>query len=377
VNPAERLFRGVDAFQQRHRATAFVFGVVKKYGDDNGGALAVQLTYSLFTTIFPLLLLLVTLLAIVLAGDPSARHAVLKSTFGQFPIVGSELSKNVHAMRRNSAFGLAIGIIGLVYGSTALAGSGLYAMEQVWNIPGALRPNYLTRLVRSLVFLGLLGVGVIVTTFLSGFGTFGRHEFWLGIAAEVVAALVNTAMYLAAFRVLTPKQVGTRALVPGAVLGGVAWTVLQALGGYLVGHYLRNDNAVYGLFGTVLGLLAWMYIGAELTLYAAEVNTVVARRLWPRGMVQPPLTEADQMSIALQATQNQRRPEQEVTTRVRGRPMTQREYLEAGRQIDPNAVATELRAPGGDRRRRRARRASAADGPGGVDGAEGAAAEAE
>jgi hypothetical protein len=62
-------------------------------------------------------------------------------------------------------------------------------------------------------------------------------------------------------------------------------------------------------------------------------------------MVQPPLTEADQRTVALQAIKNQRRPEQEVITRVRGRPMSQAEYLAAGRQLDPDLVGTERRVP--------------------------------
>jgi hypothetical protein len=40
MNPIERAIRRVDAAQQRHRAPAFVVGVIKKYGDDNGGVLA-------------------------------------------------------------------------------------------------------------------------------------------------------------------------------------------------------------------------------------------------------------------------------------------------------------------------------------------------
>jgi YihY family inner membrane protein len=316
-----RALRRADALQQMHRGPAVVFGVVKKFGDDNGGNLAVQLTYSMFMTVFPLLLLLVTVLGIVLAHDPGYRQRLLNSAFGEFPVVGTQLAHNIHALRRASLFGLVVGLVGLVYGSTGLAQSGQYAMAQIWNIPGAQRPGFATRVIRSLIFLAVLGTGLVITTALSGFGTFGRHDFWLGLAGEVAAALANVVLYVAAFRILTPRPIGTRELVPGAVVGGVAWTVLQALGGYVVGHDLKGASPVYGVFGFVLGLMAWIYLGATLAVYAAEVNTVLSRHLWPRGLVHPPLTAADQRSLGLQAIQNQRHPDQQVRSTFRSRPV--------------------------------------------------------
>jgi hypothetical protein len=95
------------------------------------------------------------------------------------------------------------------------------------------------------------------------------------------------------------------------VAAGIGWTVLQVGGTALVHHYLHSDS-VYGVFATVLGLVAWLYLTAEVTVYSAEINVVLARRLWPRAMVQPPLPEADRVSLALQALQNQRREEQQV-----------------------------------------------------------------
>lgn len=354
MNVVQRVLRRVDAAQQRHRAPAVVLGIVKKYGDDNAGALTVQLTYTLFVTIFPLLLLLVTVLGIVLAGSAADRQRVLNSAFGQFPIVGQALAHNVHAMKRSSVFGLVVGIAGLVYGSTGLAQTGLYAMEQVWNIPSESRLNFLTRLGRSVTFLVLLAVGLVLTTALSGFGTFGRHNFWLGILGEVVAGLLNVALYLAAFRVLTPKQVATKSLVPGAVLGGILWTILEAVGGYVVGHDLKGASAVYGLFGLVLGLMAWIYLGAEVTMYSAELNSVLHNRLWPRAMVQPPLTDADQRSLALQVIEQRRRPEQRVETSFDHRAMTEDEFRERGYEIDEEHPGIARRSPetsaGGERK---------------------------
>jgi YihY family inner membrane protein len=338
--------RRVDSFQQRHLVPSFVFGVFKKFGDDNAGNLAVQLSYSLFVTIFPLLLLLVTILGIVAADDTSIRMHVLHSALQEFPIIGQQLGRNIHALKRSSPFGLIAGIVGLIYGSTGLAQAGQYSMAQVWNVPVAARPGFLPRMARSGIFLLLLAIGLVVSTALAGFGTFGKHVFWLGIVGEILAAAVNVAMYLAAFRTLTPHQVLTRWLIPGGVAGGVAWTILQAAGGYVVGHDLKGASAVYGLFGLVLGLMAWIYLGSEITLYAAEVNTVVHHRLWPRGLVHPPLTKADQLSLAFQATENQQRPEQEVVTRFRGSPMTEDEYRRQNYQLDEETPGIERRSPG-------------------------------
>jgi hypothetical protein len=165
----------------------------------------------------------------------------------------------------------------------------------------------------------VLGAGIIVTTLLTALGNYGHHAAVIVALAEVLALATNIGLYFVSFRVLTPKGVPGRALVPGAVTGGVAWTALQAVGGYLVHHYLHSDS-VYGVFATVLGLLAWLYLAVELTVYAAEVNVVISRRLWPRSLLQPPLTEADRSSMAHQALQNQRRAEQEVTVSFSDRP---------------------------------------------------------
>lgn len=311
MNPAERLIRRADAVQQRRPAPAFVVGVIKKFGDDNAGVLVANLAYAAFVSVFPLLLILVTVLVNVAAGNTALRIRIVDAATRQFPVIGQQLADHIHAMHRSSAISLAVGLILLTWGATRLSQAGLYTMEQIWNLPGPQRPGYLPRLGRSVTFLAVLACGLAASTLLAGLDTYGSQSPAIVMLAEVLAAVANTALYLASFRVLTPKSVSTRCLFPGAILGGIAWTVLQALGAYLVHHALRSDS-VYGIFGTVLGLLGWIYLGIQVTVYAAEVNVVLARRLWPRSLVQPPLTAADRDSMRMQATQNQRREEQHV-----------------------------------------------------------------
>ena len=75
---------------------------------------------------------------------------------------------------------------------------------------------------------------------------------------------------------------------------------------------LRGAEALYGFFGIVLGLLSWIYIGAQLMLLSAELNVVLARRLWPRSLQAPPLSEPDKESLAAQATEEAARPREKV-----------------------------------------------------------------
>jgi len=311
MNPVERAIRRVDATQQRYTPTAFVVGVVKKYGDDNGGVLVSNLAYSAFVSLFPLLLVLVTILGLIASVNQSFRANALKAVARQVPLIGNQLTGDVHHLQRSSVIGLIVGLAVLIWGASRLAQAGLFTMEQVWNLPGPERPGYVQRLGRAGLFLCLLGGGVIATTALQVLGTYGHNAFVMVVLAEVLAAAFNTGMYLGAFRVLTPKVVPTGKLLPGAITAGILWTAVQVLGTYLVHRFLHSAS-VYGVFATVLGLLAWIYLGVEVTVYSAEINVVLARRLWPRSIVQPPLTEADRASMALQALQNQRRPEQHV-----------------------------------------------------------------
>jgi YihY family inner membrane protein len=313
MNGAEKAVRRVDQAQQGTRGLAFGVAVFRKFGDDRGGSLAALLTFYGFLSLFPLLLLLVTLLGFFPGGDHSAVHRVESSAFSQFPIVGSKLSANIHQLHRKSVLGLIIGVVGVLWGSQGAMQSAQYAQAEVWNIPGEVRPNYWTRLARTLTMMGALGLFLIASTVLAGFVTIGHHATPLLILSFASSTLLNVALFALAFRILTPKQIGWSVMLPGSVAGGLGWTSLQYLGGELVDHTLRNASPVYGFFAVVLGLLGWIYLGAEITIYAAEINVVRARHLWPRSLVQPPLTPADEQVLSAIVLQGKRRPEQLVS----------------------------------------------------------------
>src|SRR5206468_2114972 len=129
---------------------------------------------------------------------------------------------------------------------------------------------------RSLGLVLLVGAGLVVTTILTGFGTatgdLGQHASSLVRVLVVIAAmLVNIGVFIAAFRLLTARVVEVRDLVPGALSAAFCWQGLQALGATYVSRVVARSSDIYGVFGIVLGLLAWIYLAATIVVVAAEL----------------------------------------------------------------------------------------------------------
>ncbi len=310
MNVAERAVRELDGLQQRSAPFAFVIGVVKKYGDDRGTMLAALLTYYGFMSLFPFLLVATTILGFI--GNKTIENSIIGQTLAQFPVYGQQIGRNAAHPLKGSGTGLAIGLLGLLYGSLGVAQAGQHAMAEIWNVPGVLRPGFVYRLGRAAAFFTVLAAGVAATAAVEV--AIGKFVSGLPVVilARVAQLFLNMSVYLAVFRVLTPRDVETRGLWLGAALAGFGYTVLLIVGTSLVQHQLRHAQAVYGQFGFVLGLIGWIYLVTQVTLYAAEVNVVRVRHLWPRSIVQPPLTEADKRVLRDIAHENERRPEQRV-----------------------------------------------------------------
>src|SRR3954465_11136662 len=144
-------FVGVaDAFQQRHRSVGMPLAVVYKYVDDQGGFLAALITYYGFLSLFPALLLLVTALGHVLAGNPGAQQDVLDSALSNFPVIGTQLGHNLSSFEGNTA-AIVVGVAGLLYGVLGVGQAAQLAFNRVWAVPRNERPNPVRSRLRSLL----------------------------------------------------------------------------------------------------------------------------------------------------------------------------------------------------------------------------------
>jgi len=297
----DRIRHRLDDAQRRRPATAFPVGVVRKFGDDRGGDLAALVTYYGFLSIFPLLLLFMTLTGFVLHGNPELRQDLVDSALSDFPVVGGTLQKNVDALDGNP-LAVTVGIVGLVWGSLGVAQSMQHAMAEIWAVPSKARRGFLPRLGRALLLLVVLGASVLAATAASAVVAAVPGSALVPVLSVLLAPVLNVGLYVIAFRVLTPPAIPTRDLWPGAVIGGLLWTALQLVGGWLVTRQLRHASELYGFFGIVLGLLFFLFLAARLSLLAAEVNVVRSRRLWPRSLLtDDDPTDADRRALAAAA----------------------------------------------------------------------------
>jgi membrane protein len=299
----------LDRRQQQHRRIGFIAAVIKKFGDDQAGQLAALIAYYGFVSLFPLLLVLVTILGFVLQGDPGEQKSILDGALGQFPIVSDQLK--LHSLT-GSGVGLAIGVIGSLLAGMGITGATQNAFNRIWHVPFKNRPNFLFAHLRGLAMLTILGTLSVVSTTAAGFVGTSSHAAPAVIAGVLVAFVLNLALFMTAFKLLTAVDVGWRELLPGVVVATVFWQMLQHLGGYYIDHELKHTGPLYGVFALVLGLLAWLYLGAQLTMFAAEINVVRVRGLWPRSFFSAPLLEADKRAMRSSAEVEERVREENV-----------------------------------------------------------------
>jgi YihY family inner membrane protein len=329
-----------DEIQRRHALLAVPIAVFKKFGDDQGGHWAALVAYYGFFSLFPLLLTFVSVLGILLRNNESLRQTILESALRDFPVIGDQIAQNIHAITGNGVV-LAIGIAGTLWAGMGVTAAAQNAMNQMWDVPRKEWPNFLKSRIRGLIMLAILGTLTVASTFMSGLASSGGPAV-LGALLGIVASLVlNLALFLLAYRVLTVRDLSWGDVFPGAAVAALLWTAMQSLGGYYVTHQIKNASEVYGTFALVIGLLVWMYLGAQVFLLAAEVNVVRKNHLWPRRLLQqPPLAPADKAVMTRGAKVEERIPLEGVSVAFDDEGRSRSRDPQADDSAGPSRLAT-------------------------------------
>jgi membrane protein len=241
------------------------------------------------------------------------QNSIRNSVLGKFPIIGSDLKS---AELHGRTLSLVIGVAAALWAGLGVTQAAQNALDTVWAVPHKERPNFLRRRLRGFVLVMVLGALFIVSSLASGLVTGGLGGPAVKVVGIALSLALNFGLFLAAFRLLTTATVPTRSLWTGVAVGSVLWEILQVLGGFYVDHVVQHASSTYGFFAVVIGLLAWLHLGAQATLYAAEVNVVMTRRLWPRSIFSPAVP-ADERALEALAKVEERSDRETVDVRFR------------------------------------------------------------
>ena len=274
----------IDIIQQKHASLAFPVAVIKRYGDDKAGQQAALITYYAFLSLFPLLLVFLTILGIVVSNNPILATKISGEVFRFFPALSSELTKNVHTLK-GSGLPLLLEILAALYGARGLAAMLQEAFNNIWHVEKDHRSGFVSYNLRSFAMMAAVGSGIIIGTILSyvlgsilNFGIIGK------VLLTVLNLFIIFGLFLAVFRLGTSDTVKTRSLLVGAVVAGTGLLLVQHFGGYIMAHQLPKLTGTYGSFALALGMMFWIYLQAQIILYALEITAVRAQHDWPKKL---------------------------------------------------------------------------------------------
>jgi membrane protein len=258
--PFDLSMRALEGFQ-RHR-TGRNAALIAHYG---------------FLSVFPLLVVLTTILGFVLQSREDLQRDILDSALSNLPFVGSQLEKDPASLR-GSAVVLVVGLVAAVWAGMKAFVAVQAALDDIHEIPLSSRTSFVRTRVRAMGGIVVVGGAQIATAFITSLVGIGNFGVAGRIGLVLAAIVVNTAVLIATYRWLCSVTDGWRAVLPGAVGAGVTFAVLQLIGTAIVGRAIARASPVYGTFASVIGLLTWLSLHAIVALIGAELNAVMASR---------------------------------------------------------------------------------------------------
>jgi membrane protein len=268
------------------------FGVLKRTGkefsEDNLTDWAAALTYYGVLSLFPALIVLVSILGLI--GEPATQPLIDNlGTVAPGPAqeIFTNAIENLQGSQGAAGVFFVIGLLGAVWAASGYIAAFMRASNVIYDMPEG-RPIWKTLPVRvglTVLLMVLTAVSAVAVTVTGGLAKEGGNLLGLGDTAVTVWGIAKWPVLLLLvsfmFAVLywaapNVKQPGFRWITPGSVLAVLGWVIASAAFAFYVANF-GSYNETYGTLAGPVVFLVWLWISNIMILLGAELNAELVR----------------------------------------------------------------------------------------------------
>jgi membrane protein len=296
------LLNRLDQFQRRHPIIGFPYAVFTRYREDHGGWLGSLVSYYGFFSLYPLLIVFVTVSSWLFSDRPDLMQQVLEALWSQLPFADAGMTQ-AQVDERVSSLGpnpwvFALSLLVTLWGGLGVVKVLQDGVNSIWGVARFRRPRSLRKILHSLALLGLLGLGLVVSAVVAAVTLAAGLPFGGLVAAAIANLALIASVTVAVYRMAIATETTIRELIPGACIIAAGGYTVTLIGGLYVQNVVARMTGLYGPFASTIGLLAYISLIVQIFVVGTEVNVVRSRQLWPRSMTAT-LGEADHRAMRL------------------------------------------------------------------------------
>jgi membrane protein len=267
---------------------------VTNWQADDGPTQAAAVAYYAALSLFPLLLLLIASLGFAMrysTGAQNARQQLLDlAAKNVSPVLADHLGEVLGQISAKAVVGGPLGLAALLLASIGVFTQIESAFDRIWKIPSPPWHGFLAAVFNALhfrlrAFLMMLGAGLLLWAILAA--TIAASTFravtvrlplgvWIWGAAEIaIGTVLFGLLFMLIYKTLPKASVGWSAAAQGGLLAGVLWEVTRQLLTYLLSG---SQYTAYGVVGSLIAIMLWIYIASSILFLGAEYVRVVDGR---------------------------------------------------------------------------------------------------
>jgi membrane protein len=262
---------------------------LREFIDDNALNLSASLSYYTVFSLPPLLIIIISL-----SGIFFGTEAVKGELFGQINgLVGNEAALQIQEAIKNvtlsgsSTFATTIGVIVLIIGASGVFVEIQNSINYIWGIKAKPKKGFIKFLKNRLMSFSMIGsvgflllVGLIVNSLMDVLNNrlaayFPKDTVYLFYALNIlIVFVIITILFTVIFKTLPDGKVVWR----DCIIGASFTAFLFMIGKFIIGAYLGSSAvaSLYGVAGSVILILVWIYYSAIILYFGAEFTKVYA-----------------------------------------------------------------------------------------------------